>query len=819
MAASMRLCRRLFLHKRPSSFCGFRWGRFYSQAVNLEESGVVVGVYEDEANNGVSFTPEASKVNEQSQGQLRENITRYCQNLKKGKSRVFYGLNEEFSKVAVVGLGKKSAGVNDLEEIDEGRENVRVAMAAGVRLLRDVGCKTVAVDPCSDAEAAAEGSVLSIFEYDELKAESSRKPKVNLSLLNRDNSSELHSAWKRGETMANAQNFARTLMEMPANKLTPTSFSEIAHNKRQRTDLPITIQAHSRKWASDKKMGAFLSVAKGSDEPPIFMDVRYNGASKNVDPLVLIGKGVTFDSGGISIKPAAGMDLMRGDMGGAANVLAAMFAMANLELPVNVVGLIPLCENMVNGSAVKPGDVVTAMNGKTIQVGMSICGQLGEMVNIDYASSIHCWMLESGVVVGVYEDEANNGVSFYTRSIKVNEQSQGHLRENITRYCQNLKKGKSRVFYGLNEIDEGRENVRVAMAAGVRLLRDVGCKTVAVDPCKDAEAAAEGSVLSIFEYDELKAESSRKPKVNLSLLNRDNRCVNACYDYLLISSRKWASDKKMGAFLSVAKGSDEPPIFMDVRYNGASKNVDPLVLIGKGVTFDSGGISIKPAAGMDLMRGDMGGAANVLAAMFAMANLELPVNVVGLIPLCENMVNGSAVKPGDVVTAMNGKTIQVDNTDAEGRLLLADALCYATSNLKPTMVLDLATLTGAIDVALGSAATGVFTNSQHVWDMLRQASVSTGDRMWRMPLFKHYTKQVTEAHLADVSNIGKYSRSGGSCTAAAFLREFITDDIKWAHLDIAGVMQNKDEIPYLGKGMSGRPVRTLIDFVSQFKSV
>ncbi|XP_063963315.1 cytosol aminopeptidase-like [Lytechinus pictus] len=528
MAASMRLCRRLFLHRRPSSFCGFRWGRFYSQAVNLEESGVVVGVYEDEANNGVSFTPEASKVNEQSQGQLRENITRYCQNLKKGKSRVFYGLNEEFSKVAVVGLGKKSAGVNDLEEIDEGRENVRVAMAAGVRLLRDVGCKTVAVDPCSDAEAAAEGSVLSIFEYDELKAESSRKPKVNLSLLNRDNSSELHSAWKRGETMANAQNFARTLMEMPANKLTPTSFSEIAHNKRQRTDLPITIQAHSRKWASDKKMGAFLSVAKGSDEPPIFMDVRYNGASKNVDPLVLIGKGVTFDSGGISIKPAAGMDLMRGDMGGAANVLAAMFAMANLELPVNVVGLIPLCENMVNGSA---------------------------------------------------------------------------------------------------------------------------------------------------------------------------------------------------------------------------------------------------------------------------------------------------VKPGDVVTAMNGKTIQVDNTDAEGRLLLADALCYATSNLKPTMVLDLATLTGAIDVALGSAATGVFTNSQHVWDMLRQASVSTGDRMWRMPLFKHYTKQVTEAHLADVSNIGKYSRSGGSCTAAAFLREFITDDIKWAHLDIAGVMQNKDEIPYLGKGMSGRPVRTLIDFVSRFKSV
>ncbi|XP_030841471.1 cytosol aminopeptidase-like [Strongylocentrotus purpuratus] len=527
MAASMRLCRRLILHSRYHSLNGQRWGRFYSSIVNAE-SGVVVGVYEDEASDGVIFTPEATKVNERTQGQLGEHVNRYCQNLKKGKGRVFYGLNEELSKIAVVSLGKQSAGVNDLEGVDEGRENIRTAVATGVRQLRDAGCKTVIVDPCSDAEAAAEGSLLSVFEYDELKAESSRKPKVNISLLNEDNSSEYHDGWRRGETLANAQNFARTLMEMPANKLTPTSFSEIAHNKRQRTDLPITIQAHSRKWAADKKMGAFLSVAKGSDEPPIFMDVRYNGAPQGVDPLVLIGKGVTFDSGGISIKPAAGMDLMRGDMGGAANVLAAMFAMASLELPVNVVGLIPLCENMVNGSA---------------------------------------------------------------------------------------------------------------------------------------------------------------------------------------------------------------------------------------------------------------------------------------------------VRPGDVVTAMNGKTIQVDNTDAEGRLLLADALCYATTSFKPTVVIDLATLTGAIDVALGSAATGVFTNSQQVWDMLQQASVSTGDRVWRMPLFNHYTKQVTEAHLADVSNIGKYSRSGGSCTAAAFLREFVTDNTKWAHLDIAGVMQNKDEIPYLGKGMSGRPVRTLVDFVSRFTSV
>ncbi|XP_045074236.1 cytosol aminopeptidase [Coregonus clupeaformis] len=278
-------------------------------------------------------------------------------------------------------------------------------------------------------------------------------------------------------------------------------------------------------------------------------------------------------------------------------------------------------------------------------------------------------------------------------------------------------------------------------------------------------------------------------------------------------SQEWIEEQQMGAFLSVSKGSEEPPVFLELHYNGCPDNThSPLLLVGKGITFDSGGISLKPPSGMDAMRADMGGAATVCSAIVTAAALNLPINIIGLTPLCENMPSGKANKPGDVVTAKNGKTIQVDNTDAEGRLILADALCYAHS-FNPRAIVNAATLTGAMDVALGSAATGVFTNSDWLWEQLHKASVVTGDRVWRMPLFEHYTRQVTDCQLADLNNVGKYSRSGGACTAAAFLREFVTAP-HWAHLDIAGVMTNKDEVPYLKKGMSGRPTRTLVEFAA-----
>jgi aminopeptidase len=276
-----------------------------------------------------------------------------------------------------------------------------------------------------------------------------------------------------------------------------------------------------------------------------------------------------------------------------------------------------------------------------------------------------------------------------------------------------------------------------------------------------------------------------------------------------VRDKAWAEAKGMGSFLSVSKGSDEPPKFVEMHYNNAP-GTKPLVMVGKGITFDSGGISLKPSSNMDKMRADMGGAANVLATIVTLATLKAKVNVIGLTPLCENLPNGKANKPGDVVTAMNGKTIQVDNTDAEGRLILADGLHYAHS-FEPQVLLDIATLTGAIKVALGSSATGVFTTSSKHFNLLQKSGVSTGDRMWRMPLFSHFTRQTTNSQLADLNNIGKYAGVGGSCIAAAFLREFVTTPV-WMHLDIAGVMDNQDEVPYLCKGMAGRPMRTLVQF-------
>ncbi|XP_071828258.1 cytosol aminopeptidase-like [Apostichopus japonicus] len=489
---------------------------------------------------------------------------------------------------------------------------------------------------------------------------------------------------------------------------------------------------------------------------------------------------------------------------------------------------------------------------------------------------------QRGLILGVYEPETeNDDMELSEAAEHINISQSGRLLELLKISGGNLKAGKARVYHGIDEkytsiavvglgkksagfnelegLKDCKENVRTAVAAGVRALKDVNCIRVRVDPCGDAQAAAEGAFLSAFKYDELKSNSKQKPQMDLSLwINTGSndhshwitgrtyaksqnfarklmempankltpsvygemvseKLVDACSSdpsklTVRAHQQDWIERHEMGAFLSVAKGSSEPPLFLEVSYKGGASSEKPIVLVGKGITFDSGGISIKPSQGMDLMRADMGGAANVAGALWAALTLQLPVNVVGLVPLCENMPSGVANKPGDVVTAMNGKTIQVDNTDAEGRLILADAICYACRTYQPEVLIDLATLTGAIDVALGSGATGVFSNNNNLSKALGACGVETGDRLWRMPLFHHFSKQVTESQLADLNNIGKYARSGGACTAAAFLREFVTCPL-WAHLDIAGVMQNKDEVPYLGKGMSGRPVRTLVEFM------
>jgi leucyl aminopeptidase len=260
----------------------------------------------------------------------------------------------------------------------------------------------------------------------------------------------------------------------------------------------------------------------------------------------------------------------------------------------------------------------------------------------------------------------------------------------------------------------------------------------------------------------------------------------------------------MGSFLSVAKGSDEPPRFIVLRHLGGKTNQKPVVLVGKGITFDSGGISIKPAADMDEMKYDMCGAASVLGTFRALAELKLPLNVVGLIPTCENMPNGRANKPGDVVTSMSGQTIEILNTDAEGRLILCDALTYA-ERFEPACVVDIATLTGACVIALGHHTSGLLANDDALARELLHAGEVANDRCWQLPLFDEYEEQL-KSNFADMANIG--GRAGGTITAAAFLGKF-TKKYDWAHLDIAGTAWKSGK----EKGSTGRPVPLLVHFL------
>ena len=254
---------------------------------------------------------------------------------------------------------------------------------------------------------------------------------------------------------------------------------------------------------------------------------------------------------------------------------------------------------------------------------------------------------------------------------------------------------------------------------------------------------------------------------------------------------------KMGSFLSVTNGSDQPPKFIVLEYFGGPKKQKPLVLVGKGITFDSGGISLKPGADMDQMKFDMCGAASVLGAFRAVAELKAKVNLIGLIPTCENMPSGKATKPGDIVRSMSGQTIEVLNTDAEGRLILCDALTYA-ERYEPAAVVDIATLTGAMVIALGHVACGVFSNSDSLGRALLNAGEDAFDRAWQLPLWDDY-HEALNSNFADFANIG--GRAGGSITAACFLSKF-AKKFDWAHLDIAGVAWKEGK----EKGATGRPV-------------
>jgi leucyl aminopeptidase len=268
---------------------------------------------------------------------------------------------------------------------------------------------------------------------------------------------------------------------------------------------------------------------------------------------------------------------------------------------------------------------------------------------------------------------------------------------------------------------------------------------------------------------------------------------------------------KMGALLGVGQGSVQPSRVVIMRWNGGKKGEQPLSFIGKGVTFDTGGISIKGSSGMEDMKGDMGGAACVVGLMHALAARKAKVNVVGAIGIVENMPDGNAQRPGDIVTSMSGQTIEIINTDAEGRLVLADVLWYVAKNYKPKFMIDLATLTGAIMVALGTEYAGLFSNNDELAQRLHAVGETTGERVWRMPLGPEYDKQI-DSQFADMKNTG--GRHGGSITAAQFLQRFV-DDTPWAHLDIAGTAMGAPKNDINHSWGSGYGVRLLDRLVAE----
>jgi leucyl aminopeptidase len=271
-----------------------------------------------------------------------------------------------------------------------------------------------------------------------------------------------------------------------------------------------------------------------------------------------------------------------------------------------------------------------------------------------------------------------------------------------------------------------------------------------------------------------------------------------------ILTEKEMTALKMGSLLSVARGSRQPPRLIVLSYHGGKRADKPIVLVGKGITFDSGGISIKPSATMDEMKFDMCGAAAVLGAVTAAAEMALPLNVIAVVPSCENLPDGNASKPGDIVTSMSGQTIEILNTDAEGRLILCDALTYS-ERFKPRAVIDVATLTGACVVALGKQASGLFANDEELAQQILQAGTQSGDRAWQLPLWEEYQEGL-KSNFADMANVG--NRDGGAITAACFLSRY-TKQYPWAHLDIAGTAWMSGS----SKGATGRPVPLLCQYL------
>lgn len=276
-----------------------------------------------------------------------------------------------------------------------------------------------------------------------------------------------------------------------------------------------------------------------------------------------------------------------------------------------------------------------------------------------------------------------------------------------------------------------------------------------------------------------------------------------------IFDKKRLQKEKMGLILAVNRGSSRDPALIMMKYRGNPKSKDHTVIVGKGITYDTGGLNLKPTGSMETMRCDMGGAGTVFGIMEAVASLGLKVNVTGVVPTTENCIDAHSYKPGDVYVGYSGKTVEIGNTDAEGRLVLADALAYTAKHLKPTRIIDFATLTGAMVIALGQVATGMMTTDDRLAEALSSAGDETYERVWRLPLFEEYRKQL-KSDIADIKNTG--GRGGGSITAALFLKEFV-GEVPWAHLDIAGTAFISSADEYRPKNATGVGVRLIVEYL------
>ncbi len=470
------------------------------------------------------------------------------------------------------------------------------------------------------------------------------------------------------------------------------------------------------------------------------------------------------------------------------------------------------------------------------------------------------------LVVGIFErnrgdhnldalDEASSGA---LRRILKKGDFQGRCGETLMLYTvEGLAAGRLLLLGLGKQRDLTARSYGEAMGKAIKLLQEanVGRLAIALPDTGDSYHMVREAIIAaesaIYRFDQCKSEAKepRRPLTQATFITHDRRHLkrmqkacghglaiangsqlakdlgnlpgNVCTPtYLAEQARRLARGKRrlkvtvleekdmeklgMGALLSVSRGSSQPAKLIVMEYKGGKPGSKPVALVGKGLTFDAGGISIKPAQAMDEMKYDMCGGASVFGTIAACLELELPINVVGVVPSSENLPDGNANKPGDIVTSMSGQTIEVLNTDAEGRLILCDALTY-TERFEPAAVIDIATLTGACIVALGHHASGLLANNDHLAEELGRAGEAANDRVWQLPLWDDYQKQL-DSNFADMANIG--GRSAGTITAACFLSRF-TKHFKWAHLDIAGTawVSGND------KGATGRPVPLLTQFL------